>query len=83
MTSDLTCCFEIIIHPTPAPQGQNHHNGGLVHERRNSSALAMELGLSCIIPIDIVYQICQPWGYQGSLLFGSISVGQSSDLFGM
>ena len=35
-----------------------HHVDGLVQERRNSSALAMELRLSCIIPLMSYSQGC-------------------------
>ena len=46
---------------------------GLVQERRNSSALAMELRLSCINPSSLWYQICK--------LFDPFSIYLGLDFF--
>ena len=51
---DFPISFRVI---SPA-LGQSYIDG-LVQERHNSSALAMELCLSCIKPIDIWLSLCQ------------------------
>ena len=43
-------CIKLVTHSSEISLNYDYHIDGLVQERRNSSALAMELRLSCINP---------------------------------